>query len=54
MDRWLTRITKTVTVGGDLVVTLRWWPPTESEGFLPEFGETGGKVEVDPNGWWDN
>ena len=54
MDRWLARIAKTVTVDGDFALTLRWWLPPESEGFLPEFGETGGKVKVDPNGWWDD
>jgi hypothetical protein len=55
MDGWLARIAKSVTVEGDLILTLRRWLPAGSvpEGLLPEFREAGGKVKMNQNRWDD-
>lgn len=53
LDTWLARMTEQTTVKGGLVLTLKQWPPEMSvwNGFLPEFGKAGGKIETDPGGW---
>jgi len=49
VDRWLSRIAGHAKVEGGLPLTLRGWEFWE--GFLPEFRESGGRVEVGNNGW---
>jgi hypothetical protein len=49
MDIWLSRIVKHVKVKEELALTLTRWPEgmSVSEGFLPEFRKSGGKIKVD-------
>ena len=49
VDQWLSRIAKHTTVTGGLPLTLGRWLEGRSvwEGFLPEFRESGGKINVD-------
>ena len=47
VDKWLSRIAKHAKVEGGLPLTLMRWALWE--GFLPEFRESGGRVEVDNN-----
>jgi len=49
VDRWLSQIAKHAKVEGGLPLTLRRW--TVWEGFLPEFRESGGRIQVDNSGW---
>ena len=53
VDRLLSRIAKQTKVMGGLLLTLRRWPEGKSvsEGFLPEFRESGGKIKVIDNFW---
>jgi len=50
VDRWLSGIAKHAKVEGGLPLTLMRW--AFWEGFLPEFRESGGRVEVDNRGWY--
>ena len=53
LDAWLARVAKQTKVEGGLVLILKRWPPGMLvwQGFLPEFGKAGGKIETDPFGW---
>jgi hypothetical protein len=53
VDGWLSRIAEHAKVEGGLALTLTGWPKGMSvmEGFLPEFGKSGGELKVDHDSW---